>query len=128
MLDLDEHAEELHNVFDSTSGVHFDPELLSASTKVGIDLMNRLEVYRKRPRSWATDKGLHVDVNKTDAERPDHRSRLCGKEIKRWDPTMPGTFALMGPFECVLFADVEKRSKMCDGSQDLVLGCFEGTL
>ena len=22
---------------------------------------------------------------------------------KRWDPTMPGTFASMGPFECVMF-------------------------
>ena len=56
VLELDEHAEELQNVFDSISGAHFDPELLSASTKVGIDLMNRLEVYRKRPRSWATEK------------------------------------------------------------------------
>ena len=65
--------------------------------------MKRLEVYRKRPRSWATDKGLHVKVNKTDAKRPEHRSRLCGKELKRWDPTMPGTSALMGPFGCVLF-------------------------
>ena len=25
-------------------------------------------------------------------------------------------------------ADVETRGKWCDGSEDLVLGCFEGTL
>ena len=44
-----------------------------------------------------------VDVNKGDDKRPEYRSRLRGKELKRWDPTMPGTFASMGPFECVMF-------------------------
>ena len=44
-----------------------------------------------------------VDVNKGDAKQPAYRSRLCGKELKRWDPTMPGTFASMGLFECVMF-------------------------
>ena len=106
--ELDEYAEELQNVFDNISGVRLDPELLSASRKVEIDFMNRLNVYHKRPRSWATDKGRHViptkcvDVNKGDAKRPEYQSRLCGKELKRWDPTMPGTFASMGP-ECVMF-------------------------
>ena len=52
VLELDEYAEELQNVFDSISGVRLDPELLSASRKVEIDFMNRLEVYRKRPRNW----------------------------------------------------------------------------
>ena len=44
-----------------------------------------------------------VDVNKGVAKRPEYRSLLCGKELKRWDPTVPGTFASMGPFECVMF-------------------------
>ena len=57
VLDLDEHAEELQNVFDSISGAHFDPELLSASTKVGIDLMNRLEVYRKATKELGNGQG-----------------------------------------------------------------------
>ena len=44
--------------------------------------------------------------------------RLCGKELKRWDPTMPGTFASIGPFKCVMFllsqsADVETQGKWC---------------
>ena len=96
-------------MFDSISGVRLDPDLLSASRKVEIDFMNRLDVYRKRPRSWAKDTGIHViptkwvDVNKVDDKRPEYRSRLCGQELKRWDPTMPGTFASMGPFECVMF-------------------------
>ena len=109
VLELGEYAEDLQKVFDSISGVRLDPELLSASTKVEIDFMNRLEVYRMRPRNWAKDKGIHViptkwvDVNKGKDKRPEYRSRLCGKELKRWDPTMPGTFASMGPFERVMF-------------------------
>ena len=82
---------------------------LSASRKVEVDFMSRLDMYRKRPRNWATDKGIPVipakwvDVNKGDAMRPEYRQILCGKELKRWDPTMPGTFASMGPFEYVVF-------------------------
>ena len=59
-------------MFDNISGVCLDPELLSASRKVEIHITNRLEVYRKRPRNWAKDKGIHViptkwvDVNKGD--------------------------------------------------------------
>ena len=139
VLELDEYAEELHNVFDNISGVRLDPELLSASRKVEIDFMNRLEVHRKRPRNWAKDKGIHViptkwvDVNRGDDKRPEYWSRLCGIELKRWDPTMPRTFASMGTArvrDVFTFqsADVQTRSKWCDDSKDLVLGCFEGTL
>ena len=60
VLELDEYAEELQNVFDSISGVRLDPELLSALKNVEIDFMNRLEVYRKRPKNWAKDNGMHV--------------------------------------------------------------------
>ena len=60
VLELAESAEELQNVFDSISGVRLDPELLSASRKVEIDFMNRWEVFRKRPRIWANNKGIHV--------------------------------------------------------------------
>ena len=79
MLELDEYAEELKSVFDNLGGVRLDPE------------MNRLEVYRKRPRNKAKDKGIHViptkwvDVNKGDDKRPEYRSRWCGKELKRYD-------------------------------------------
>ena len=71
--------------------------------------MSRLDVYRNPPRNWAVDKGIPVlptkwvDVNKGDAKRPEQRSRWCWKELKRWDPTTPGTFASMGPLECVMF-------------------------
>ena len=58
--ELEKYADKLQNVFDNFSGVRLDPELVSASRKVEIDFMSMLEVHRKRPRSWATDKGLHV--------------------------------------------------------------------
>ena len=107
LLELDEYAEELENMSDNISGVRLGPGLLQVSRKVEIDFMSRLKVYRKRPRHWATDKGIPVilamwvDVNKGDARQPEYR-RLCGKELKRWDPRMPGTLASI-PFECTMF-------------------------
>ena len=109
VLELDEYTEELLDVFDSISGMRLDPELLKVSRQVELDFMNRLGVYRKRPRTWATDRGIPViptkwvDVNKVDAKQPEYRSRLCAEVLKRWDPTMPGSFASMGPLECVMF-------------------------
>ena len=28
---------------------------------------------------------------------------MCGKELKRWDPTITGILASTAPFECVMF-------------------------
>ena len=109
VLELDEYTEELFNVFDSISGTRLDPELLKASRQVELDFMSRLGVYRKRPRTWATDRSIPViptkwvDVNKGNAEQPEYRSRLCGGELKRWGLKKPGTFASMGPLECLTF-------------------------
>ena len=92
------------------AGLHqWDTSRSRITESVELDFMSRLGVYRKRPRTWAMDMGIPViptkcvDVNKGDAKQPEYRSRLCGKELKRWDPTMPGTFASMGPPECVMF-------------------------
>ena len=103
MLELDKYTEELFDVFDSISGKRFDPELLKVSRQVELDFMSRLGVYRKRPRQWGTDRGIPVLPTKWVDEQPECRSRLCGKELKRWDPTMPGTCASTGPFECAMF-------------------------
>ena len=80
-----------------TASSECDHKILSAPRNVQIDFMIRLEVHRIRPRSWATDKVLHViptklsDVNKGDAKRPEYRSRL----LERGDPTVPGMSAPM---------------------------------
>ena len=47
VLELDECAEELQNVFDNISWVRLDPELLQVSRQVEINFMRRLNVYRK---------------------------------------------------------------------------------
>ena len=138
-VELDEFAEELQNVCDSISGVRFDPELLSASRKVEIDFMNRLEVHRKRPWNWAKDKGIHViptkwvDVNKGDDKRPEYRSRLCGKELKTLGPDDARSVRIGGTVRvrnvlALQSADVETRGKWYVRSEDLVHECFQGTL
>ena len=37
-----------------------------------------------------------VDLNKGDAKQPEYRSRLCGKELKRWDPDNAKNFCING--------------------------------
>ena len=81
VLELVEYTEELLDVFDSIRGIRLDPKLLKVSRHVELDFMSRLGVYRKRPRTWATDRGIPVvptkwvDVNKGDAKQPEYRSR-----------------------------------------------------
>ena len=85
------------------------PELLKVSRQFELDFMSRSGVYRKQPRTWATYFGIPaiptrwLDVNKEDAKQPKYRFRLCGKELKRWGPTVPGTSAPIGSFEYVVF-------------------------
>ena len=104
VLELDEYAEKPQNVF----GV----SIPSCWVRRGRSRSTSWVSWRctaSDRRSWAMDKGTHViptkwvDVNRSDDKRPEYRSRLCGEELKRWDPTMPGTCASMGPFECVMF-------------------------
>ena len=63
VLELDEYAEELQNVFDSISGVRLDPELLGASRKVEIDFMNRLEVYLQATKELGEGQGHSCHPN-----------------------------------------------------------------
>ena len=42
-----------------------------------------------------------VDVHKGDQNRPEYRSRLVARELKKWDPLMSGTFAATPPLECL---------------------------
>jgi len=43
------------------------------------------------------------DLNKGDEQRPAYRSRLVGRELKKWDPFMSGTFAATPPTESLRF-------------------------
>ena len=89
-------------MFGNTSGVRLDPELLQVSRQVDIGFMKRPNAYRKRPRHWATEKGIPViltklvDANKGDAKGQEYRSRSfgnnsnagtrpCRERLRRWD-------------------------------------------
>ena len=67
--------------------------------------MREFRVYRKILREAAI--GGHfvtvkwVDLNKGDTTRPEYRSRLVARELKKWDPLMSGTFAATPPLECL---------------------------
>ena len=137
VLELDEYTEELLDVFDSISGTRLDPELLKVSRQVELDFMSQLGVYRKRPRTWATDRCFPVistkwvDVNKGDAKQPEYRSRLCGKELKRWDNSrnfcINGT-ARVRDSSFLHIADVETWSEWTVGTKDHVLGRIKSSL
>ena len=74
------------------------PGFLSASRKVEIDFTIRLDVYPQATKELGNGQGPSCRPNEMSrrerrgAKRPEYWSRLCGKELKRWDPTMPGTF------------------------------------
>ena len=60
VLELDKCTEELLDVFDSIRGMRLDPELFKVSRQVELDFISRLSVFSKRPRTWATDRGIPV--------------------------------------------------------------------
>ena len=46
------------------ASVRLDPGLLQVSGQVEIDFLSRWNVYRMRPRLWATDEGIPVVLTK----------------------------------------------------------------
>ena len=138
VLELDEYVEELQNVFDSISGVRLDPELLSASRKVEIDFMNRLDVYRIRPRvGQQTRASCHPNEMGRREQRRCQATRvlveIVRKRTRALGPDDARNVCIEGTdrvrdVHTLQSADVETRGKLCDGSEDLVLGCFQGTL
>ena len=72
---------------DSISVVVFDTRLLRVPRQMEIDFVNQLDVFRKRPRQWASSTPFlpttWVDVNGGGAKQLEYCSRLCEKELKR---------------------------------------------
>ena len=73
--------------------------------------MNRLDVYRKRPRQWASSIPVipmqWVDVNEGGAKQLEYRSRLYGKEFERWNPTV----------ECAMFGPSSRKIMFLDAAR-----------
>ena len=72
-------------MFDSISVAEFDPGLLRESRQTEIDVMDQLDVYRKRPRQWASSIPVIRTkcVDEGDAKQLEYYSRLCEKEFER---------------------------------------------
>ena len=70
---------------DSIGAVEFDPRLLREPRQREIDFMSQLDVYRKRPRQWASSvPGIPTErVDEGGVEQPEYYSRSCEKELKR---------------------------------------------
>ena len=87
----DKYAKEFQNVFNSISVMELDPRLLRDSRQTEIDFVNQMDVYRKRPRQWASNipviptKWAHM--NEGCAKQHEYHSRLCMKKIEQWNLT-----------------------------------------
>ena len=92
---------------DEISGALLDPTEVRIARQEEIAFVRDFGVYVKVPEEQAAGKPIisvkWVDINKGDEERPEYRSRLVGRELKKWDPFMTGTFAATPPTETLRF-------------------------
>ena len=63
----------------------FDPRLLREPRQTEIDFMDQLDVYRDRPRQWASSIPVIPTkwMDEGDAKQLEYCSRVCEKELKR---------------------------------------------
>ena len=84
---------------------HLDKDLVIAARKLEIDYFKQMKVYKKVPRSEAIGQKIittrWIDTNKGDTQKPNYRSRLVGREIKR-DKRLD-LFAATPPIETLRF-------------------------
>ena len=87
LLDSDEYV--TGPVYDSNTGVELDPESVKKARMEELAWMKKQEIYVKVPLAEAEACGKKVislkwvGRNKGDALRPNHRSRLVCREVKR---------------------------------------------
>ena len=73
---------------DDVSGAALDPEAVRKGRQVEMDYFSGMRVYDRVPRSEQLETGgpiigtKWIDINKGDAEHPNIRCRLVGKEFK----------------------------------------------
>ena len=88
-------------------------------------------VYEKVPAEQEVGKTkvsiTWVDVNKGDASKPEYRSRLVGRELRRLDPFMSGTVAANPPTESLRFmlSNFMTRRTRKGRRQELTLGVLD---
>ena len=105
-------TEPLEEYVDDVHGRKLDAKAVRKARQLELDWCRRMGVWQHVPRQVMIDEGLRpislrwVDTNKGDESRPNIRSRICAREIKR---AMPATerpeaaelFSGMPPLECL---------------------------
>ena len=106
------------NFYDDITGHVMDQKRAVAARKLEMDFFKQMMVYTKVPRKEAQDGGHKVittrwlDVNKGDAENPDYRARLVGRELNT--EARLDLFAATPPLEslrimCAIAASNQRR-------------------
>ena len=106
------------NFYDDIIGHVMDQKRAVAARKLEMDFFKQMMVYTKVPRKEAQDGGHKViitrwlDVNKGDAENPDYRARLVGRELNT--EARLDLFAATPPLEslrimCAIAASNQRR-------------------
>ena len=86
VMNSDECTKEVQHVFDSISVAEFDTRVLRESTQTDIDFVDQFDVYRERPRRWASSISVIPTkwVDEGSAKQLEYCSRLCEKEVDRF--------------------------------------------
>lgn len=121
--------------FDDITGVQLDTEMVLAAQKEELDWLKKAEVYEKRTleECWKeTGKApitlKWINRNKGDAEKPNYRSRIVVREVKKQHGALPGhmLFSNMPPLEAakILCSDLATRKTSKKG-RTLVLALYD---
>ena len=104
---------ENYDFVDDVTGKDLDGRLAAAARRLEMDFFRRKQVYKKVPRYEAQGKVVStkwIDINKGDAQNPNYRARLVGREIKT-DKRLD-LFAATPPLESLRMV-----SSMCASNQ-----------
>ena len=90
-IEMNKNIYQDYDLFDDVSDRLLDKELAIKARRLEIDLFKKKQVFDKVQRSQASGEKIistrSIDINTSDSERPDYRSRLVGREFKLLDQT-----------------------------------------
>ena len=100
-----EHLYSGKDFYDDVSGKYLDKTLAIKARCLEIEFFRKMGVYTKVPRSQAGDAKVittrWLDTDKGDADAPNYRARLVGREIKTDE--RPDLFAATPPLESLRY-------------------------
>ena len=102
-LGFDMPVEAFERYYDEVTGALLDPKLVREARREEVQWVKDFKVYEKVPEAQSKGKPFidmrWMDLNKGDEAHPLYRSRLVGRELRKRNPGMEGTFAATPPLE-----------------------------